>query len=271
MFAARLALRAPRLAPVARAFSVQTALRGGSAGHPTILQGPGAPEGTVRPLPPPSCPSLAAPSHSSAISEVSGSFQRAAAGTARVGWLASMVSCVRKEGLTPRSARPLLSFHPEPIFASPARPAPTVRSCRIPAASGRLRSGRYHPYPDLQSTQPVVSPNLSRPSPGSTSSPTFPAAAAAAVRSLLLPRVLGPCAPSQIATDFEQATGVERYQLLGNMAGVDVFDMAPVEVGRMGTLADPIKVNSIVRPGPFPFFSWLARVRARRRGPAAAV
>jgi hypothetical protein len=31
------------------------------------------------------------------------------------------------------------------------------------------------------------------------------------------------------------------------MAGVDVFDMAPVEVGRMGTMEDPIKVNSIVR------------------------
>lgn len=62
---------------------------------------------------------------------------------------------------------------------------------------------------------------------------------------------MGPCTSAlQIPTDYEQATGIERYQLLGNMAGVDVFDMAPVEVTRMGTLVDPIKVNSVVRP-PF--------------------
>lgn len=52
MSLARVALRAPRVAAAAnsaaRTFSVQTALRGG-APTPTILQGPGAPEGMVRP------------------------------------------------------------------------------------------------------------------------------------------------------------------------------------------------------------------------------
>ncbi|CED84102.1 Cytochrome c oxidase, subunit Vb/COX4 [Phaffia rhodozyma] len=49
-----------------------------------------------------------------------------------------------------------------------------------------------------------------------------------------------------VPTDLDQATGTERYELLGNMAGIDVFDMKPVLVDRMGTMADPIPVHAII-------------------------
>ena len=49
-----------------------------------------------------------------------------------------------------------------------------------------------------------------------------------------------------IPTDEEQATGLERYQLLGRMEGVDVFDMVPLDSSRLGTLAEPVKVPSLV-------------------------
>jgi cytochrome c oxidase subunit 5b len=47
---------------------------------------------------------------------------------------------------------------------------------------------------------------------------------------------------------LEQATGIERYQLLGNMAGIDVFSMTPPEVTHMGTMDNPMKINSVVSP-----------------------
>jgi len=45
----------------------------------------------------------------------------------------------------------------------------------------------------------------------------------------------------------EQATGIERFELLGDLHGVDVFDMAPLEMTRMGTLDDPISIYTLVR------------------------
>jgi cytochrome c oxidase subunit 5b len=51
---------------------------------------------------------------------------------------------------------------------------------------------------------------------------------------------------NNIPTDEEQATGLERFQLLGRMEGVDVFDMAPLDSSRLGTVADPIKVPTLV-------------------------
>lgn len=63
------------------------------------------------------------------------------------------------------------------------------------------------------------------------------------------PQLYGPGAkdPVAIPTDEEQSTGIERYQLLGKMEGIDVFDMKPLDSSRLGTLADPIKVHSFVR------------------------
>ncbi|KAI9894103.1 MAG: Cytochrome c oxidase subunit 4 [Vezdaea aestivalis] len=43
-------------------------------------------------------------------------------------------------------------------------------------------------------------------------------------------------------TDVEQATGIERLEILGKMQGVDVFDMRPLDASRLGTLKDPIIV-----------------------------
>lgn len=36
-------------------------------------------------------------------------------------------------------------------------------------------------------------------------------------------------APGTIPTDLEQATGLERLEILGKMQGIDVFDMKPLE------------------------------------------
>ena len=38
-----------------------------------------------------------------------------------------------------------------------------------------------------------------------------------------------------IPTDLEQATGLERYEILGKMQGIDVFDMKPLDASRHGT------------------------------------
>ena len=43
--------------------------------------------------------------------------------------------------------------------------------------------------------------------------------------------------PGTIPTDLEQATGLERLELLGKMQGIDVFDMKPLDSSRKGTIA----------------------------------
>lgn len=50
----------------------------------------------------------------------------------------------------------------------------------------------------------------------------------------------------EIPTDEQQATGLERFQLLGEMEGYDAFDLQPLDSSRVGTLQDPIKVYSLV-------------------------
>lgn len=47
--------------------------------------------------------------------------------------------------------------------------------------------------------------------------------------------LLGPgAAPGTIPTDLEQATGLERFEILGKMQGIDVFDMRPLDASRIG-------------------------------------
>lgn len=41
-------------------------------------------------------------------------------------------------------------------------------------------------------------------------------------------------APGTVPTDYEQATGLERLEILGKMQGIDVFDMRPLDASRMG-------------------------------------
>ncbi|WFD33995.1 Cytochrome c oxidase subunit 4 [Malassezia cuniculi] len=49
----------------------------------------------------------------------------------------------------------------------------------------------------------------------------------------------------EIASDEQQATGIERFELLGRLQGVDVFDQTPLDSSRVGTVADPIIVESM--------------------------
>ncbi|KAK7033149.1 cytochrome c oxidase subunit VB-domain-containing protein [Favolaschia claudopus] len=48
----------------------------------------------------------------------------------------------------------------------------------------------------------------------------------------------------EVPTDFEQATGLERFELIGEMQGIDVFDETPLDSSRIGTKKDPIMVLS---------------------------
>jgi cytochrome c oxidase subunit 5b len=37
-----------------------------------------------------------------------------------------------------------------------------------------------------------------------------------------------------VPTDMEQATGLERLEILGKMQGIDIFDMRPLDASRVG-------------------------------------
>lgn len=59
--------------------------------------------------------------------------------------------------------------------------------------------------------------------------------------------LIGPGAtPGTIPSDIDQATGLERFELLGKMEGVDVFDMEnPIFEGE-GTMKDPFLVPTYI-------------------------
>ncbi|KAG9004580.1 Cytochrome c oxidase subunit 4 [Tulasnella sp. JGI-2019a] len=48
----------------------------------------------------------------------------------------------------------------------------------------------------------------------------------------------------EVATDENQSTGLERFQIAGQNAGVDVFNMEGLHMTRQGTLKNPIIVPS---------------------------
>jgi cytochrome c oxidase subunit 5b len=78
------------------------------------------------------------------------------------------------------------------------------------------------------------------------------------------PALLGEGAPrGTVPTDENQSTGLERLQLLGHMEGVDVFDMQPLEVPRLGTVKEPILIKSYVcilsSPLHYSLWLWLKR------------
>ena len=61
------------------------------------------------------------------------------------------------------------------------------------------------------------------------------------------PQIFGEGAKAgEIPTDENQSTGLERLQVLGAIEGVEVFDLKPLDSSRIGTVADPIKVFSMV-------------------------
>ncbi|KAG5519083.1 hypothetical protein PMAC_002169 [Pneumocystis sp. 'macacae'] len=49
----------------------------------------------------------------------------------------------------------------------------------------------------------------------------------------------------RIPTVLEQATGIEKLELLKKIAGEEAFDLEPLDASRMGTLKDPIIVKSL--------------------------
>ncbi|PPQ64606.1 hypothetical protein CVT26_002004 [Gymnopilus dilepis] len=60
------------------------------------------------------------------------------------------------------------------------------------------------------------------------------------------PLLVGPGAkPGTVPTDLEQATGLERLQLLGELENIPVFDDSPLDADRLGTKADPVLVPSL--------------------------
>ncbi|BGP17772.1 Cytochrome c oxidase subunit 4 [Rhodosporidiobolus nylandii] len=50
----------------------------------------------------------------------------------------------------------------------------------------------------------------------------------------------------EVPTDFEQATGLERFELLHKLKGEEAFSLEPLEVPRLGTLSDPIMVHDTI-------------------------
>jgi len=50
----------------------------------------------------------------------------------------------------------------------------------------------------------------------------------------------------QVPSDLQQATGLERLQLLGHLEGVDVFHGGALVMSKAGTLEDPTIVPSYV-------------------------
>lgn len=54
--------------------------------------------------------------------------------------------------------------------------------------------------------------------------------------------------PGSIPTDLEQATGLERLEILGKMQGVDVFDMSPLDASRLGEKAFPLPREYSIGP-----------------------
>lgn len=57
--------------------------------------------------------------------------------------------------------------------------------------------------------------------------------------------LIGPgAAVGTVPTDLEQATGLERLEILGKMQGIDIFDMKPLDASRKGTV--PVLKNHAI-------------------------
>jgi cytochrome c oxidase subunit 5b len=46
-----------------------------------------------------------------------------------------------------------------------------------------------------------------------------------------------------VPTDLEQATGLERLEILGKMQGIDIFDMKPLDSSRKG-MKEKLRLDS---------------------------
>lgn len=52
--------------------------------------------------------------------------------------------------------------------------------------------------------------------------------------------------PGTIPSDVDQATGLDRLELIGKMQGVDVFDMRPLDASRMGAFSPWISDQGVI-------------------------
>lgn len=68
---------------------------------------------------------------------------------------------------------------------------------------------------------------------------------AGAVSAESIEKNIGPgAADGTVPTDLEQATGLEREELLAKLEGKELFDMEPLNMTHIGTVQDPIVVKS---------------------------
>jgi len=60
--------------------------------------------------------------------------------------------------------------------------------------------------------------------------------------------------PGTVPTDLEQATGLERLEILGKMQGIDIFDMRPLDASRLGinTPLPSTSTSTSTTTNPFP-------------------
>ncbi|CEP60533.1 cytochrome c oxidase subunit IV LALA0_S01e13080g [Lachancea lanzarotensis] len=57
--------------------------------------------------------------------------------------------------------------------------------------------------------------------------------------------LVGPGAKEgEVPTELEQATGLARLELLGKLEGIDIFDTKPLDASRIGTMENPIVVDT---------------------------
>ena len=52
--------------------------------------------------------------------------------------------------------------------------------------------------------------------------------------------------PGEVPTDISQSTGLDRLQTLGNLEGIEAFDLNPLDSSKTGTLENPVLVYSLV-------------------------
>jgi cytochrome c oxidase subunit 5b len=75
--------------------------------------------------------------------------------------------------------------------------------------------------------------------------------------------LIPPGAPvGTIPSDLEQATGLERLEILGKMEGVDIFDMKPLDASRKGKRKIPGFSQTLPEP---PKIQWVSRMCTRIR------
>ncbi|KAF7374869.1 hypothetical protein MSAN_00373000 [Mycena sanguinolenta] len=96
----------------------------------------------------------------------------------------------------------------------------------------------------VKAARPLVARSV-RPSPSSSLRAFSTTLRASSDHGAKPPSIFGPGGKAgEVPTDFEQATGLERFEMLGEIMGIDVFDETPLDSSRVGTKKDPIMVLS---------------------------